>query len=213
MNPTLRLTFSRTGTAKYISHLDMQRTMQRALKRAEIPIWYSEGFNPHPYLSFVCPLPVGVEGEKEMVDFRLADNMTGEEICRRLNQVFPQGFSAESAFPPQDKARELAYAKYTVTFDKSMKDHFFEFWSEKALPVIKKTKRAEKEIDLKQKLCRYEITEKHNSFSFSAFYPCSSEETLNPNLLIKAFEAHSGETGPCQIVRNSFYKADFTIFQ
>ena len=92
----IRLVFSKKGLAKYISHLDMQRTMQRTLRRAGIPVWYSEGFNPHPYLCFASPLSVGIEGENEIIDFRLAEEMPFEEMKSRFNQAFPQGFTGQN---------------------------------------------------------------------------------------------------------------------
>ncbi|MBQ9964192.1 MAG: DUF2344 domain-containing protein, partial [Clostridia bacterium] len=59
----MRITFSKTGSARYISHLDLNRTMTRAVRRAGLPIWYTEGFNRHPYLTFAAPLSLGYEGE------------------------------------------------------------------------------------------------------------------------------------------------------
>ena len=71
----VRLRFSKTGRLKYISHLDINRAMSRAFKRAEIPLWYTEGFNPHPYMSFSLPLSLGVESLCESVDIRLIDSI------------------------------------------------------------------------------------------------------------------------------------------
>lgn len=86
----VRLWLSKQGRIKYVSHLDMFRLMQRAVRRAEIPLWYTEGFNPHPYISFLLALSLGTEGLREPVDIRIVDDMTPEEIktgltaqCRR----------------------------------------------------------------------------------------------------------------------------------
>jgi radical SAM-linked protein len=59
---------AKKGRAKYTSHLDMQRCMMRAVRRARIELWYTEGFNPHPYVTFALPLPLGVESDGEPVD-------------------------------------------------------------------------------------------------------------------------------------------------
>ena len=69
----VRLRFSKTGQAKYISHLDVNRVFSRALSRARINLWYTEGFNPHPYMSFSLPLSLGVESLCENVDIRIVD--------------------------------------------------------------------------------------------------------------------------------------------
>ena len=80
----VRLRFSKTGRLKYISHLDINRAMSRALKRAGIPLWYTEGFNPHPYMSFSLPLSLGVESLCESVDLR-----QNHSICKSC----PTGFN------------------------------------------------------------------------------------------------------------------------
>ena len=79
----VRLRLSKRGRIKFVSHLDMFRTMQRAVRRAEIPLWYTEGFNPHPYISYLLALPLGVEGVSEPIDIRLVEPMSMEELTRR----------------------------------------------------------------------------------------------------------------------------------
>ena len=68
----LRLRFSKTGRAIYISHLDLMAAMQRAFARAELPLKFSEGFNPHPQISILLPLSVGTASVCELMDFRLS---------------------------------------------------------------------------------------------------------------------------------------------
>jgi radical SAM-linked protein len=89
----VRMAYTKKGSAKYIAHLDLTRLFQRAFRRAEVDILYSEGFNPHPKISFGAPLPVGMEGEREYVDVELVDlgfeDM--QEAFRRLSSQMPQG--------------------------------------------------------------------------------------------------------------------------
>ena len=101
MLKTVRIRFSKTGRAKYISHLDLNRAMIRALRRAEIPLWYTEGFNRHPYVTFAAPLSLGYEGLRECMDFRLEEDMPMEELVSRLNAVMPEGLTVLEA----DEAR------------------------------------------------------------------------------------------------------------
>ena len=77
---TVRVVFSKTGNLQYFSHLDLQRTWQRVLVRASIPMWYTQGFNPHSKIVFGVPLPVGSEGMEEMVDLRIDREITPAEI-------------------------------------------------------------------------------------------------------------------------------------
>ena len=87
----VRLRFSKTDRCKYISHLDINRCMARALSRAKIPLWYTEGFNPHPYMSFSLPLSLGVESFCESVDLRIVGDITNQEIKDNLNEMLPEG--------------------------------------------------------------------------------------------------------------------------
>ena len=87
----IRLRFSKTDQAKYISHLDTNRVFSRAFARAKIPLWFTEGFNPHPFMSFSLPLSLGVESLCENVDIRILENIPYDEIKRRMNESLPQG--------------------------------------------------------------------------------------------------------------------------
>ena len=85
----VRATFKKTGRAKYISHLDLNRCMLRTFRRSGLPIWYTEGFNPHPYYAFALALSLGFESECEILDFNITDdNMSMEEIRDRLNVAY-----------------------------------------------------------------------------------------------------------------------------
>ena len=81
----------------YISHLDVNRLMTRAVRRAKLPMWYTEGFNPHPYIAFALPLPLGQSSESEFMDIRVTGDMTDDEIVARLREVMPQGIEIISA--------------------------------------------------------------------------------------------------------------------
>ena len=87
----LRLRFSKTGRAVYISHLDLMRTMTRAFLRAECRLKYSEGFNPHPNISIALPLSVGCESLCEIMDFRLIEEKELDDILKSLSVELPEG--------------------------------------------------------------------------------------------------------------------------
>ena len=91
---TARMKFSKGEEVKYISHLDLQRTFQRALRRADIQIAYSQGFNPHPKLSFAMALAVGMTSEGEYVDVELAHPIDAKEMKERLNNLYPEVYES-----------------------------------------------------------------------------------------------------------------------
>jgi len=148
----LRLRFAKTDRAKYMSHLYLMRTFQRAFSRADIAIKYSEGFNPHPKISIVAPLSLGVESRCELLDFEAEGDFGPSEI-ERLNAALPGGIRAVSCAPPVNKPGELAWIGHIISFFYDNGVH--EGSAEKIeklfsgpVTVLKKTKRGESETDI-----------------------------------------------------------------
>jgi radical SAM-linked protein len=113
--------YTREERVKYISHLDLMRTMQRAVRRADIPIAYSQGFNPHPIMSFASALPVGVTSDGEYIDMLLSDSMSLPVLKERLNHALPKGITVRDAMAVDRKAPSLMSlierADYKVTLN------------------------------------------------------------------------------------------------
>ena len=99
-----------------MSHLDLNRTMTRALRRAALPVWYTEGFNRHPYITFVAPLSLGYEGLRESMDFRLEEDVPDAELVERLNAVMPEGLRVVEAGEAVMKPGELSAARWRLWF-------------------------------------------------------------------------------------------------
>lgn len=112
-----RLVFSKTGRAKYISHLDLMRTFQRAFFRAGIQIKHTEGFNPHPFVSIALPLSVGYSSECEILEFGLMGETPAGEVPQRLTAVMPEGIVVHRCYPAQKALKELAYVNYIVNME------------------------------------------------------------------------------------------------
>ena len=112
---SVRIRFSKKGRLRYISHLDLCRTMVTAMVRAKIPMWYTEGFNPHPKLVFTQPLPLFAESECEYLDIKIVEPMTHEEICRRMRDAFTSELYTEEVYTPTVKFSDIAYACYRIT--------------------------------------------------------------------------------------------------
>lgn len=92
----LRVTFSRGEEIKYITHLDLTRTLERVLRRAEIPVSYSEGFSPHAQIALAAPLPVGTTGEAELLDVFLSERLSPAQFLERLTGQLPPGLTVNS---------------------------------------------------------------------------------------------------------------------
>ena len=89
--PRYRIMFSKFGPAKYISHLDLMKAFERSFKRADLPLALTQGFNPHPVMSFAAPVPVGMHGEEEYLDMELTNSMDPESVKVALAEVMPEG--------------------------------------------------------------------------------------------------------------------------
>lgn len=95
----MRVTFATDDTVKYVGHLDMARAWERAIRRAGLPLAYSQGFNPQPRLHFAAALPVGFTGQAELADVFLNETMLPEEFEARLQAAMPAGIRLTHAEP------------------------------------------------------------------------------------------------------------------
>ena len=102
-----RMKFAKEGRAKYISHLDLMHTMQRAMARCQMPLWFTEGFNQHAYVSVALPLSTGYSGEWELLDFNLLSDNVPPHAVEQLNAVFPEGLRALEIYPLADGGMPL----------------------------------------------------------------------------------------------------------
>ena len=109
---TIRIWFTKEGDASYISLLDLQRAMGRCLKRSGLPVWYTQGFNPHIYMTFTCPLSLGQESLVESVDVKTEEESPDfEEWKNRLDPVMPGGIRVTKVAPVVHKGEEVAFAR------------------------------------------------------------------------------------------------------
>lgn len=210
---TVRVWFSKTGRAKYISHLDLNRAMIRALRRASIPLWYTEGFNCHPYVTFAAPLSLGYEGLRECMDFRLEEDMPMEELVSRLNAVMPEGLAVLSADEARMKPGDLAAARYRLTFG-CLPEEVRGLLEQDAILVEKRTKKKTmKTVDIKPALSDIRLMEAADGCILETLLPCSSETTINPALIAAALQQVTGrETIRFQVTRLELYGKSGEVF-
>ncbi len=195
-NPAIRLEFKKFGGLKYISHLDLQRALLRFIKRANIPIRYTEGFNPHPKIVFALTMSVGMESECELVDIYLARDpsdpetpvMTPDEFIRLLSEILPNGLEIVSASFPEKSFSDIVTADYTVTLDKKNDEELSSFvvetFSDK-VEILKKTKSGEKLIDITPLIEELSATDEGNACIIKARLSARQGEYLNPEMLVK----------------------------
>ena len=113
----VRVRFSKVGSLKFISHLDLSRTMRAAFLRAKLPIWYTMGFNPHPKMVFSLPLSVGTASMCEFMDFMLTERVPFDEIVARLNAAFPAELRVIEAYEPSTRFCDIGWATYEIRIE------------------------------------------------------------------------------------------------
>lgn len=193
----IRLKFKKYGCMKFIGHLDIMRYFQKAIRRAEIDIAYSEGFSPHMIMSFAAPLGVGLTSEGEYVDLQVHSCESSQAAVDALNRVMVDGMKVVSfkVLPETVKnaMASVAAADYFVQFrqgyePENWKTDFERFLQKEEMLIVKKTKRSEAEIDLKPLLYQCEIRE-NGIFMQVA---CGSVNNLKPELVLEAFAKEAG---------------------
>ncbi len=191
-----RLKFSKTGMGKYISHLDLLRAFTRAITRAELPVRYTQGFNPHQIITFSLPLPIGVTSETEFVDIDFEDLADNNEIMRKLNENLPPDIRIISAGALIHSATDICLADYEIcvkapkTIDGNIVDEFFK---KENIPVTKKTKKGDKEVNLVEYMNKVEIpncddTELNLNVTLSA----GGAMNIKPDIMMSALENELG---------------------
>ncbi len=195
----VRIRFSKTGRMIYISHLDVNRLMTRAVRRAKLPMWYTEGFNPHPYIAFALPLSLGQSSECEYMDIRIEGDMTNAQIEDALKAVMPEGVGIVSVKDPVFNANEIVSAKYAVTLEFENADEAENFYysadalmnSEELLAekMGKKGRRKVlKQVNLIEQIFDKSLTLDGDKVSLSLNLAAGNAVNLNPSLLIETLE-------------------------
>ncbi len=196
----VRVKFCKEGAMKFIGHLDIMRYFQKAVRRAGIDVAYSEGFSPHMIMSFAAPLGVGITSTGEYFDMEIKTPVASAEAVERLNQVMAEGMKILSFRKVPDgkagKAMSLvAAADYQVRFRPGMepcgdwREKAEAFLAQQEIVVLKKTKKNEKEVDIKPFLYAAEIREEELFLQLAA----GSVKNTKPELVLEAFYHFCGK--------------------
>ncbi|MBR1659018.1 MAG: TIGR03936 family radical SAM-associated protein [Oscillospiraceae bacterium] len=216
----LRLRFKKTGRAVYISHLDLMRTMQRVFLRADCPLKYSEGFNPHPVISILLPLGVGTASECELMDFSLTEACEPDTLPARLTRAMPEGIEALEVYPGGRKAKELKWLRVGGVFEYDARDPaamrrgLAEFFARKQIMIVKKTKRGEGESDIAPAIREISFRAGEGRVLLEAVIS-AQEPTLNPEHLVNALRQLAPELAPdfAEFTRREVYDAEMRAFR
>ncbi len=189
----VRMSFEKTGMAKFISHLDTVRCITRSMKRANVPIWFTEGFNPHAFLTFAMPLSLGFESLCETVDFRLMEEMDLEELAKKINDALPVDITVKEIYVYETSPNDIRWAEYKIIFN--YPDEILLNTAEKTLSsdeiiVEKKAKqgrkKVNKEVNIKEHIKSFELSEDDGKLILKTILSSGTSININPMLLIGA---------------------------
>lgn len=197
----VRVWFNKTGMSRYVSHLDLMRAMTRAVRRAKVPLWYTEGFNPHPYMTFALPLSLGMESLCESMDIRIEGESTNEEIFAMLKDNMPPGIEIISVDEPIHDQKYICWGEFDVMIDcgknaQTVAEEIKQMLSQDELIVQKLGKKGRhkvlKDINLIEFIKEYNVGVSGERVKLNIVLPAGSTTNVNPSLLadeiIKKYE-------------------------
>lgn len=216
----VRVWFEKKDTARYISHLDLNRCMSRAFHKTKLPLWYTQGFHPHIFLTITMPLSLGMSGLRESMDIRLTEEIPYEEIIEKLNGALPLDIHVYEITEPVMKPCEVAFATYEITYEpenrsaQQAKEEIEELLSRQEVLVTKHTKRGPKEFDIRPYFADMKLEMGEDSFLHTHLcLPISVNGGVNPGLLKMAAERYLGLELYEQITRTGLYNEKMEPFQ
>ncbi len=217
----VRIWFKKMGMSRYVSHLDLMRAMSRALRRAKVPLWYTEGYNPHPYMTFSLPLSLGMESLCESMDIRIEGECTNEEIFGMLKGSMPPGIEIISVDEPQYDPKYIAFGEFDILFDcdkkaPEVKALIEDMLSQDELIVQKLGKKGRhkvlKDINLIEFIKQYSVSSSGERVKLTITLPAGSTTNVNPSLLADEVQKNAGDIG-YTIVRKKLMVEDGTTFR
>ncbi|WP_066896752.1 TIGR03936 family radical SAM-associated protein [Clostridium nigeriense] len=198
--------FTKESSIKFISHLDLMRTLQRVIRRADLPMEYSKGFNPHMAMSIAQPLSVGVYSDAEYMDIVLVEELSEEEIVNRLNSKTASGIKFLTAKKVINKEGEkkvpqtmalVDAARFTVKIlcenAKIVEEKMEELEKKAEWTTIKKSKKGEKEVNLRTMIKEMKYWINDNELILNILVSSGSREHLSPDLVASYIKSNIEE--------------------
>jgi len=193
----IRIRFAKTGHMRYVGHLDLMRYFQKALRRAEIDVQYSQGFSPHQIMSFASPLGIGLTSEGEYMDIEVNSVMSSQKMTDCINQAMTEGVQVLSCrrLAAEGKTNAMALiaaADYEVRFrrgyapfetEEQMTEQWRAFIGQPHICILKKTKKSETEMDIRPLILEDQV----ESSVFRLKLAAGSSQNLKPETVMEAF--------------------------
>ncbi len=209
-----RIKFRKYGVLKFLGHLDVMRFFQKAMRRADIPVAFTSGYSPHMIMSFAQPLGLGITSEAEYLDIELAEPISSADALYRLNQTMAEGIDVVSFRQINEDKKSsgmtlVAAAEYLVVpreaeatalreynssqplFSAAFSDGIKAFLAQPEIIVLKKTKRSEKEADIKPMIYDFHLV----PYGICLRLAAGSEANLKPDLVMETFLGFIKEEG------------------
>ena len=218
---TVRVKFRKVGNLQYISHLDLQRTVSRVLVRAGIPMWYTQGFNPHAKMTFGLPLSVGAESLCEYLDLRIDRAMSCEEIKARLNDALTDELCVLDVYDVPEKSAfaDIIWARYDIRIDapeatEAFAEEVRAYLTTSPLMMDKKSKSGIRQVDITTLIQSLDARIAKGQLWLDAVLCVSGSDYLNPEYLIRAlrerfsFIPEDDVTSEYSILRTNVYLKD-----
>lgn len=200
--------FEKGERLRHIGHLDIQRAMQRALRRSGLPVSYSNGFNPHILVSFASALQTGASGAREVMDVTLDKAVAPEDFVRAMNDALPRDMRLSCARAMEDKHPALmsllAAADYEIrVLDAESAEKMLAaidgFLSQETIPTLRKTKSGVKECDAKPLI----LALRGSGDTLYARLVLNEKEACKTDMLVTALSAFAGVQMPRVLVRRA----------
>lgn len=178
------------------------------MRRADIPFWFTEGFNPRPFLTFAAPLSLGTAGMCEVVDIKLVEDMPYEEITRRMNGALPEGLRIIRVAEPVKSHKLITASRYDITIEKpegceDLCEKLCCFLSQPEIKVQKLNKKKKYvETEIKQYVKSFDAAEEKGAVVLHIVLSTGCVDNCNPSLVLEAFRENIGvDKLNCNIVR------------
>lgn len=214
MLKSVRVWFNKVGSAKYISHLDLTRCMARALKLSQLPVWYTEGFNPHIYMTFAMPLSLGVSGLREFMDIRLMEYVDLTEAAQILGKQLPDDISILKMSEPELGFDSIAFAEYEICLETNepevLANMLGEIMAQDTVIVMKHSKKGDKEFDIKPHFTLLDKQIDSEVLKIKLRTSCSQDGSVNPALLLDALKLYKNMEPYTEITRTRLLTKDFS---
>ncbi len=194
----VRVRFTKLGAMKFTGHLDVMHFFQQLLRRSGIPIAYSTGLSPHQIMSFALPLGIGFESIGEYMDIEITEALPSGKAVFAMNRHSVEGIEILSFKRLEEGALNAMASVTAADYEVSFREDFLpgfdlgrgmdELFKKETVPVIKKTKRSEKEVDIKPLV--YSCSTRKDSLTLRL--SCGSVDNIKPELVMQAlYELHN----------------------